>query len=91
MEDDAERAEENERFNRDFDAVVKKCVEQMGEHFDTVQVFVTRHPNDRVGTFGRAWASGNWYARVEQARLWVKNGEEQDMEETRIRVRENNQ
>jgi hypothetical protein len=41
----------------------------LGEHFDTVQVFVTRHGPDGTGNAG--FGEGSWYARYGQVREWL--------------------
>lgn len=56
---------------------VKKMVEQLGEHFDTVQIFATRHvPGDDNGTICVNRGSGNWCARYGQITEWVKYEDE---------------
>lgn len=44
-------------------AIVKRHVAMLREHFDTVQIVVTRHESDEDGTSATSWGSGNWYAR----------------------------
>lgn len=60
---------------------VEKAVEHLGEFFDTVQIFVSRHGCD--GTTGIAIGRGNYYARVRQAQEWS----EKETEGARIDVR----
>lgn len=64
--------------------LVRKHVTSLGEHFDSVQIFVTRHePAEKDGTVTINFGSGNWFARYGQVRNWV-NVEE---EASRIKVR----
>jgi hypothetical protein len=46
---------------------------QLAEHFNTVQLFATRHEDD--GTVTVAYGEGNWYARYGQIKLWIKREE----------------
>lgn len=40
------------------------------EHFETVQIFATRH-NGESGTTNAFYGSGNWYARFGQVSGWL--------------------
>lgn len=52
-------------------ALLKKHVEQLGEHFDSVIVFGTRHdPAVEGGTVTVFESSGNWLAARGQVRDW---------------------
>lgn len=60
----------------DMDRVKKAC-EALGEHFDTVQIFVTRHePATEDGTINIAWSEGNWFTRYGQVREWLIKSDE---------------
>lgn len=51
---------------------LKKACEVLGEHFDTVQVFCTRHePGEHDGTLTMAWGAGNFYTRYGQIAEWI--------------------
>lgn len=64
---------------------VKKAAEALGEHFETVQIFVTKHePEIEDGTVNIAWSTGNFFARYGQVREWLIKVEER----TRKFVRE---
>lgn len=64
---------------------VKRATKALGEHFDTVQIFVTRHEEGQEGgTVNVAWSQGNWFARYGQVREWVVKADER----TRKSVRE---
>lgn len=53
-------------------AIVKKALHELGEQFDTVQLFLTSHqPAETGGTVHAAIGIGNWYARIGQVRDWV--------------------
>lgn len=53
-------------------ALLKKHVEQLGEHYDCVQIFCSRHmPAEADGTVSVNWGSGNWFARFGQVREWM--------------------
>lgn len=54
---------------------VDRAIAQLMEHFDTVQIFVTRQETD--GTVNCNQGSGNWFARRGQVEDWlVKRVEE---------------
>lgn len=57
--------------------ILKKAVHDLGEHFDSVQIFVTTHqPAEVGGTLHAAAGVGNWYARFGQIREWMIRTEE---------------
>ena len=59
-------------------ALVDAAVESLGEHFDTVQIFVTRHePTTEDGTIAFRSGAGNWYARYGQIREWLIMADQQ--------------
>lgn len=52
--------------------IIEVHVNQLMEHFDTVQIFVTRHePATLNGTVRADLGGGNWYARYGQAKEWL--------------------
>lgn len=51
---------------------VKNAAENLGEHFDSVQIFVTRHAPEDEGTHRIAYGTGNWFARVGQVFTWLQ-------------------
>jgi hypothetical protein len=59
----------------DLDRVKKACSE-LGEHFDTVQIFVTRHEPSEGGTVNVQWGEGNWFARYGQVKSWTISEDE---------------
>ena len=50
---------------------VQDALDQLGEHFDTVMIFVTLHSGNDVGTIAISRGSGNWYARYGQVQEWI--------------------
>lgn len=54
---------------------------QLGEHFDTIQIFVTRY--DEEGTVNAYRGSGNWFARFGQVQSWLEKKNEQARVEVR--------
>ena len=62
---------------RQMDILKDHCA-RLSEHFDSVQIFVTKHDKLRFrGTRGFTFGCGNWFARYGQVREWIVN-EEQD-------------
>lgn len=61
--------------------LVKEALMILREHFETAQIFATRHDVD--GTFAVARGFGNGYARIGHVRDWLLR----DDEEVRIIVR----
>jgi hypothetical protein len=62
------------------------CLAHLGEHFDTVQIFTTKHDGgDDATTHSFKKGIGNWYARFGQVMEWVT----QSNEDARIDVRKN--
>lgn len=63
---------------------VKKATEALGEHFDTVHIFCTRHePGIEDGTINISWSEGNWFARYGQIREWLIKADERSRESVR--------
>ena len=61
--------------DRDLE-LVKQHVEQLGEHFDSVQIFVTRHEAGELdGTININTGAGNWFARYGHIRNWINTEE----------------
>lgn len=49
--------------------ILRRHCSQIMEHFDSVQIFVTRTMPD--GTRTIAWGDGNWFARYGQISYWL--------------------
>jgi hypothetical protein len=62
---------------------VQKAVDELGEHFDTVQILVTRHESTKGGTINVALGTGNWHARYGQVRTWLVAQDERTRIDTR--------
>jgi hypothetical protein len=57
---------------------IDKCLQELGEYFDSVHVFATRHePEVEDGTVSCNKGVGNWFCRYGQIREWVIKREEQ--------------
>lgn len=57
--------------NEDMERVEAAC-RALGEHFDSVQIFVTRHePFQRDGTVNINVGEGNWFTRYGQVSDWM--------------------
>lgn len=62
-------------------ALVDQAVERLGEHFDTVQIFVTRHDQgEEDGTVSCIKGSGNYYARLGLVNEWLTKEDEKTRE-----------
>lgn len=65
--------ESEQIFDKEVERI-EKVVGQLMEHFDTVQVFATRHDtSDKAvgGTLSFNVGRGNWYARMGHIREWI--------------------
>lgn len=51
--------------------IVKRHIAQLMEHFDTVQIFCTRHSPELEGTTSVQWGDGNWFARYGHVNKWL--------------------
>jgi len=52
--------------------VLNRAINDLSEHFDTVQVFVTKHePAEENGTIEYNGGIGNFYARSGHVEMWV--------------------
>lgn len=69
--------------NIDLDIVKRHCAD-LGEHFDSVQIFATRLKDEGdKGTVHVQYGSGNWFARYGHIRHWLITEDE----DARISVR----
>lgn len=57
-------------------SLVRKCLNELGEHYDTVQIFATRHEAGKDGTVNVQLGVGNWFARYGQIITWVVKADE---------------
>lgn len=52
--------------------LVRKSIDSIAEHFDSVQIFVTRHEQGELdGTVNIQLGTGNWFTRYGQVEAWV--------------------
>lgn len=58
------------QIDRD-EEILRKALGMLGEEFDSVQVFCTRH--DGEGTLNVTRGTGNWFARWGQVVQWVED------------------
>ena len=49
-----------------------KCLNSLGEHFDSVTIFVTGRVEGKPATNCLVRSSGNWYASYGAMQLWLK-------------------
>lgn len=58
---------------------IEQAIEQIGEHFDTVQIFATRHIPDGNSseTRGYTYGSGDWFSRYGQIQQWITAQDEE--------------
>ena len=58
---------------------IQHAADELGEYFDTVAIFVTRHDGEGVsGTYHAERSTGNYYAIYGQIRQWIRQQEEPD-------------
>lgn len=69
--------------------IVNRHVKELGEFFDTVQIFVTVYqPEDELETHTLTDGTGNWYARCGQVAEWQEMNMERIREHQRRKDRE---
>lgn len=58
---------------------VRRCLDLLIEHFDSVQIFATRHdPTIVGGTVTLDMGVGNWCTRRGQVRQWIIREDERE-------------
>lgn len=67
---------EEDRQKRTDRELMAEVIGKLGDHFDSVQIFVTRHEPAVGGTIAFNDGSGHWHARFGQVREWVVKKEE---------------
>lgn len=66
---------------------VEKALATLAEHFDTVQIFCTRHEAaKRDGTLNLSMGRGNWFARFGHVQSWIETQKEGSRNEVARRV-----
>lgn len=65
---------------------VRKACETLSEHYDSVQLFCTRHESgEHDGTINLNWGAGNYFTRSGQVREWLVKQDEIARGEVRAR------
>lgn len=66
--------------------LVKEHLQKLGEHFDSVHIFTSRHePAIEEGTITLQMGIGNWFARYGQITEWtIKQDERARMNERKV-------
>jgi len=60
------------KLQDDDNELLRSAIDKLGEHFDSVQIFVTKHlGTESGGTHSKAVGVGNWYARYGQVVEWL--------------------
>ena len=62
--------------------IVKDACSRLMEHFDSVQVLVTKHMGHE-GTLNVSYGSGNYFSRIGLARNWILQEDEFSKEDVR--------
>ena len=64
---------------------LKKAIHDLGEHFESVHIFVSTHqPAEVGGTVHASAGVGNWYSRYGQIREWIIRTEEETRRSVRL-------
>lgn len=58
--------------NAEMEELVKRSAAALAEHFDTVQIFVTRHDGGNEITQSYETGRGNFYTRYGQITEWTQ-------------------
>jgi len=62
---------------KDEDNLIKIHVNQLSEHFDSVQIFCTKRTTDGSNdTAAFAQGTGDWYARVGHVQEWIVDNDQ---------------
>ncbi len=64
--------EELVKENDELFAKIKSACDQLFPFFDSIQIFVTKHEGNKMGTSSFIYGTGNFYARYGQIELWTK-------------------
>lgn len=78
---DAEEEATEARNSRHL-KIVDSHIAQLAEHFDTIQIFVTKREDD-ASTSALSRGIGNWYARYGQVQIWVVKEDETERDTCR--------
>lgn len=66
MEDD-----NKEKLIAQWDELLAKHCAEIGEHFDSVRIFVTKYEGNG-NTFRGTKSNGNYYAQLGQIKIWLE-------------------
>lgn len=72
----------------EINKLVKDSAAKLIEHFDTVQIFVTRHRGDLETTQSFEYGEGNFYARLGHITEWISM---QDQFQRNAAIKKDNQ
>ncbi len=65
-------------------AMLEQHANQLAEHFDSVQIFVTRHEaGESDGTVNANFGTGNWFTRFGQISTYLTKADERSRKEVR--------
>lgn len=67
--------EEEEEIERHL-KIIESHIAQLSEHFETVQIFVTKVLSETDETLSYGVGAGNWYARYGQTVDWLVTQDE---------------
>lgn len=71
--------------NEEAEQLLQRTAEQLGEHFDAVQILASK-PRDGGGTACFKSGAGNWYARQGMAHEFVEEAKAQDHAAAMVRA-----
>lgn len=74
--------------NKQIEEIVERHAAQLGEHFDSVRIFVTRHRGEDANTVSYEYGLGNFYAQLGQVSEWLAM---QDQFQRNHAIRKDNQ
>lgn len=82
-------SEESQELSKDQDvSMVRQSAESLIEHFDSVQIFVTKKSDDGDGYIQIQLGRGNWFTRYGQVKCWIIKEDETTREQSRKDMKE---
>lgn len=73
--------EQIDKENDMLQSFMEEKVKELSKYFDSVQLFCTKHENNKIGTTRFTEAAGNYFTRYGQINLWV-GAQSKNMDET---------
>jgi hypothetical protein len=70
---DDQEGKPTDEYAEEMIGVIESHLSQLREHFDTVQIVVTKHWDDERGTCACWLGHGNWHARLGSAIEMLRN------------------